>query len=269
MIGRRISYSRRQIAFLERRKKMPRADLHAAFVKKFRRKDVSLANIRDFCLRNGWLIGHDGPRKSRSYSKAELAFIRRRRKQPRRKLHAEFVARFGRHDVTLQKFKALCSRKGILTGRDGRFEKGHVPWDKGKKRPFNANSARTQFKKGQLPVTTKGIGYERLNKDGYIEISVRRKNPHTGASRRFVLKHRLLWERKHGKLPAGMALKCKGDRLNTDPSNWEAVPRALLPRLNGRYGRGYDAAPAQIQPSIMAIAKLEHRLRVQRMGRRQ
>jgi hypothetical protein len=36
-----------------------------------------------------------------------------------------------------------------------------------------------------------------------------------------------------------MALKClDGNKQNTDPSNWEAVPRALLPRLAGgnRYG---------------------------------
>jgi hypothetical protein len=130
--------------------------------------------------------------------------------------------------------------------------------------PFNANSARAQFKKGQLPKTAKPIGSERFNKDGYIEISVKR-----GASRHFVLKHRWRWEKKHGPLPAGMALKCKGGKLNTNPSNWEAVPRALLPRLNGRYGRGYDAAPVELKPTIMAVVKLEHQLRERNTERRQ
>ena len=58
-----------------------------------------------------------------------------------------------------------------------------------------------------------------------------------------------------------MCLKCKGDRLNTDSSNWELVPRALLPRLDGRFGRGYEDAPVDLKPTIMAVAKLEHRLR--------
>lgn len=57
-----------------------------------------------------------------------------------------------------------------------------------------------------------------------------------------------------------MALKCKGDPANPDPSNWELVSRGVLPRLNGQKGRRYDTAPAELKPTIMAIAKLEHRL---------
>jgi hypothetical protein len=68
-------------------------------------------------------------------------------------------------------------------------------------------------------------------------------------------------------VPEGCALKClDGNKRNTDPANWEAVPRELLPRLNGRFGRGYDAAPAEIKPVIMATAKLEYAARVLRNG---
>nr|WP_282576146.1 HNH endonuclease [Sinorhizobium meliloti] len=53
-------------------------------------------------------------------------------------------------------------------------------------------------------------------------ISIDQKNPHTGFERRYVLKHRYLWEQKNGPLPAGTRLRClDGDRQNTDPSNWE------------------------------------------------
>lgn len=63
-------------------------------------------------------------------------------------------------------------------------------------------------------------------------------------------------------MPDGHVLKClDGNKLNTEPSNWEAVPRGLLPRLNSRFGRNYDTAPAELQPTIMAIAKLEHGIR--------
>jgi hypothetical protein len=200
------------------------------------------------------------------YSARQLAFIKRHRKLSRRELHAAFVKAFRRRDITVDNLKALCTRKGWKIGRTGCFEKGVVPANKGKKMPYNKNSARTQFKKGALPHNTKHLGHERLSIDGYVEISVRQRNPHTGFWRRYVLKHRWLWEKKHGPVPEGMALKCKGDRLNTDPSNWELVPRALLPRLNGRSGRGYDAAPSDLKPTIMAVAKLEHRLREKSRG---
>ena len=195
------------------------------------------------------------------YSASEFAFLKTNSRLKRRDLHAAFVRVFGRRDVSLDHIKALCKRKGWLTGRTSCFERGHPPHNKGKKMPFNANSARTQFKKGQLPPNTKYAGHERLSREGYIEISVNETNPHTGFERRHVLKHKWLWERLHGAVPEGMCLKCKGERTNTDPSNWELVPRALLPRLSGRFGRNYDGAPNDLKPTIMAVAKLEHRLR--------
>ncbi|MGQ2906716.1 MAG: HNH endonuclease signature motif containing protein [Aliihoeflea sp.] len=203
-----------------------------------------------------------------SYSAAELAFVELRQCMTRRLLHAEFVRAFGRTDVTLGALTALCKRKGWLTGRTGQFVPGQVPANKGKPMPYNANSARTQFKKGQRPHNTNYAGHERVSKDGYVEISVEKTNPHTGFERRYVLKHRWLWEQKHGPLPDGMCLKCLGDRLDTDPANWALVPRAMLPRLNGRFGRDYDSAPAVLKPIIMTVAQLEHRAREARREER-
>lgn len=127
--------------------------------------------------------------------------------------------------------------------------------------PFNANSARTQFKKGQLPANTKPLGHERFSKDGYVEISIDEINPHTGASRRYVHKHRMRWVQENGPIPKGHVLKClDGDKANTDPANWECLPRGMLPRLNGISGRGYDDAAPEVKPVIMAIAKLAHKV---------
>jgi hypothetical protein len=196
------------------------------------------------------------------YTPHQLAFIKRRKKMCRRELYAAFVLAFPRRrNVSIANLTALCKRKGWFTGRNGCFEKGAIPANKGKKMPFNPNSARTQFKKGNLPHNTNYLYHERVSKDGYVEISVDQTNPHTGFERRYVLKHRWLWEQKHGPVPEGMCLKCQRDRLNTDPANWQLVPRALLPRLNGRFGRGYDAAPNDLKPTILAVAKLEHQVR--------
>lgn len=199
-----------------------------------------------------------------SYTTEELAWVKEHATDDRRAMHATFCSRFER-DVSLTNLNALCKRRGWLTGRTGHYPKGNVPANKGAKMPFNPNSARTQFKKGHLPHNTKHLGHERVSKDGYVEISIDEVNPHTGFERRYVHKHRYLWEKLNGPLPAGMCLKClDGDKTNTDPANWEAIPRALLPRLNGRFGRGYDTAPAELKPTILAVAKVEHQARTVR-----
>lgn len=271
MKGRRIQWSPEELTFIERRKTWERTKLHAAFVRKFRRSDVSVVAIGSLCKRKRW---HTGPRagrfkgRLRSYSAAEFEFIKSRiTVKSRTELHAEFVLKFNRPDVTLSKFIALCKNQGLRSGRNTQFQKGAVPANKGKKMPFNANSARTQFKKGsrggRAADLYQPIGSERFHRSGYLQRKIHDGLP-MQSRWRFV--HLIEWEKVHGPLPAGMVLKCKGDRSNTDPSNWEMVPRGLLPRLNGKGSRGrdYDQAPAELKPTIMAVAKLEHCIRNQR-----
>ncbi len=193
------------------------------------------------------------------YSPEELAWIKDYAALPRRAAHAAFCERFRRTDISLDNFKALCTRNGWTTGRTGCFPKGHAPANKGQRMPYHPNSAKTQFKKGELPHNTKFLGHERVTIDGYVEISVAETNPHTGFGRRYMLKHRYLWEQHHGPVPDGHCLKCRdGNRLNTDPSNWVAIPRALLPFLNGHRGPHYDQAAPEVKPAILTLAKLKH-----------
>ena len=194
-----------------------------------------------------------------SYSEEELHWIEMNKLRMRKEAHAEFVELFGRADVSFSNYNALCKRKGWTTGRTGRFEKGAAPANKGKKGICAPGSEKGWFRKGRLPHNTKFLGHERVSKDGYVEISIDEPNPHTGYERRYVLKHRWEWEQKNGPLPDGMCLKClDGDKTNTDPGNWEAIPRAMLPRLSGRYGRGFEEAEPEIRPTILAVTKLEY-----------
>lgn len=203
------------------------------------------------------------------YSAAELRWIKRHCTMPRRQAHAAFCEKFGRNDVSLENFKALCTRRGWRTGRDGRMQPGTVPWNTGKKMPFNKNSARTQFHKAHSPHNMKFLGHERLTEDGYIEISVQETNLHTGYERRYVLKHKYLWEQQHGRVPAGMCLKClDGNRQNTDPSNWDCIPRGVLPLTSGRWSLGYDAAPPEVKPVILTLAKLKYAAKCRTQGTR-
>lgn len=192
------------------------------------------------------------------YSPHELAWIKRHCALARREAHAVFCRTFNRSDISLDNFKSLCTRKGWTTGRTGCFPAGHTPFNAGKAMPCNANSAKTQFKKGRLPHNTKYLGHERVTVDGYVEISIAATNPRTGYCRRYVLKHKHLWEQQHGPVPDGHVLKnLDGNRLNTDPSNWTAIPRGLLPFLNGHRGPSYDQAAPDVKPVILTLAKLK------------
>lgn len=196
------------------------------------------------------------------YSDAERQWLKANCTLPVREYHAAFVQAFGR-DVSAQNLHAMRKRNGWRTGRTGCFAKGQEAHNKGQKMPFHPNSAATRFKKGQQPHNTKFAGHERVSKDGYVEISIEETNPHTGFSRRYVLKHRWLWEKAHGPVPKGMALKCLGERTNCDPSNWMLVKRALLPRLNGgRHKKriAHDEAPEELKPTLLAVAEIEQAL---------
>ena len=205
------------------------------------------------------------------YTVKQLAWIKRHRKLPRRAAHLLFVKKFRRKDVTVGMIKALCQRQGWKTGRTGCFAPGAEPANKGKPCPpgiggRHPNSRKTQFRKGQRPHTTKFPGYERVDKkDGYVYLCIAEANPYTGFEHRQVLKHKYLWEKQHGPVPEGHCLKSKdGIRTNTDPGNWYLVPRAMLPRLAGRWSVNYDSAPAELKPTLFAIAKLEQAAREKR-----
>lgn len=205
------------------------------------------------------------------YSAQELAWIKACSDMPRADLRDLFAQVWGRNEVTVDQIKALCQRNGWMTGRTGCFEKGQKPYNTGKKVGSHPGSVATQFKKGHArsghAVTLyKPVGTERVTKDGYLE---RKVNDDMPLQKRWRGVHRINWEAEHGPVPDGHRLKClDGNKLNVAAENWEAIPYALGPRLNGRFGRDYDSAPAELKPLIMATAKLAHAAHEARKGKR-
>lgn len=273
MKRRRIIYSDAEMAWLETNRAMVISDYHRAFADAFQRQDVTAAHLHGLRKRLGWKVGRARGRtagRSRLFSPVEIAWLEANCTLTVSEYVQAFSAAFGRTDVTAARLAALRKRRGWKTGRTGHFAKGQEPMNKGQRCPEGVggrhpNARRSQFKKGQEPHNTKHLGHERLNVDGYIEISIAETNPHTGYERRYVHKHVHLWEGLNGPVPDGHCLKSlDGDKTNTDPSNWVAIPRGVLPRLNG--GRAtrvmaYDSAPAELKPTLLAIARVEHQAR--------
>ncbi|PIE15904.1 MAG: HNH endonuclease [Rhodobacterales bacterium] len=199
-----------------------------------------------------------------TYSKAELVWLKERADLSRRELHAEFCAAFGRDDISFENLRALMKRKGWHTGRTGRFEKGRVPVNKGKTGCCAPGSEKGWFQTGERRGVAarlyKPVGTERLSKNGYVKRKIHDGLP---LQSRWRAVHLIRWEEINGPVPKGHCLKClDGDKANTDPSNWLAIPRALLPRLNGRWCTlSYDDAEPELKPYILAVAKLQHAAR--------
>lgn len=203
------------------------------------------------------------------YSAPELAYIEARSTLPRAELHRLFCAFTGRTDVSQANLTSLCKRRGWLTGRTGQFVTGQASHNKGRTGWCAPGSEKGWFKPGvRLGVAKRvyqPIGTERVSKDGYIQ---RKVNDDLPFQRRWRGVHLICWEAVHGPLPPGRVLKClDGDRTNTDPANWVLIPRGMLPRLAGgaqhQYPE-YDAAPAELKPSLLAVARLEQAARERR-----
>jgi hypothetical protein len=192
------------------------------------------------------------------YTAEELAWIEANTALPIKECHRQFCEKFGRADLSANNIHGLKKRKKWLTGRKG--SEGMVPHNKGKPCPSSRhpNCARNHFKKGERADNANPIGHERL-KDGYVHVKARE------GKYQYEPKHRLLWEKEHGPLADGMMLKClDGNKLNTHPSNWEAVPVGMIIRLNGGRTKrhlAFDAAPPELKPALLAVAKIAHRSR--------
>lgn len=127
-------------------------------------------------------------------------------------------------------------RRGDNIGAAFRFTKGHVPANKGLRRPGWApgRMRETQFRKGERRgVAVKlyqPVGTERVSKDGYLE---RKVNDDLPLQRRWRAVHLVVWEAANGPLPKGHAIAFKnGDKRDIRLDNLECITRAALMRRN-------------------------------------
>jgi hypothetical protein len=119
--------------------------------------------------------------------------------------------------------KAINRALMLNAGKHTRFDKGHVPFNKGIKCPnlLLTNAASTMFKKGNKPHNTKGDNATSIRKDNlgrlyyYSKIS-------DGV---WIATHRLTWEQANGPIPAKHIVRfIDGNTMNLELSNLECIP---------------------------------------------
>jgi hypothetical protein len=269
MKGARITYSEAELAFIESRRDRPRAEIRAAFVLAFGRHDVRVEHITALCKRQRWNTART------TYTAAEDAVLLARfAETPTAQLAAVLNRSPGSVTHRARLLGLAKSAAYLATAASGRmqpgtdigartyFRRGEPSHNTGRRHPKGwapGRMAETQFVKGQGGWNHKPIGFERVaGQYTFTKVSDIRHVPWTV---NWKLTHVLNWEAIHGPVPSDQCLKSiDGNRLNTNVENWQLIPRAILLRLNGGRGKrlGYDAAPAELKPVILAVAKLSH-----------
>ncbi len=149
-------------------------------------------------------------------------------------------------------------RSGENIGAAYRFQKGHVPANKGLRRPGWApgRMAQTQFQRGHFPVNRDPdyyvLGALRVNSDGYIDMRISFAKGACG----WRSLHRILWEDAHGPVPPSHVVAFKnGDSLDCELRNLELITRAENMRCNTIHN-----LPQPLKDTIQLLGALKRRL---------
>ena len=155
------------------------------------------------------------------YSDEIRAFIENNYKGNSPTAMTELVNKTFGTDYTKSQIRSYYKNHKLNSGVTGRFEKGHIPANKGRKGYCHPGSVKTQFKKGHIPVNHRSIGSERIDsKDGYILVKVAEPNT-------WKHKHRVLWAENNGPIPKGYVVIFKdGNKKNITLENLALVSRA-------------------------------------------
>lgn len=152
-------------------------------------------------------------------------------------------------------------RRGDNVGAAFQFPKGHVPANKGLRRPgWSAGRMKeTQFKSGTLNGHAAEhympVGSTRLC-DGYVYRKIT-DTPNVPWTRNWTLEHRRVWEAAHGPVPRGSALAFKnGDKTDIRLDNLESVTRRELMARNSIH-----TLPTPLAHAIQLLGALNRQIR--------
>ena len=148
-------------------------------------------------------------------------------------IQKSFIEKFG-WDISMTQIQSYIGNHKLSTGRNGRFQKGHVSHNKGQKMPPEVyeKAKATMFKKGNVPINHRPVGSERINVDGYVEVKVAEPS-------KWRLKHNVVWEEHNGPIQKGnIIIFLDGNPMNLDINNLKCITRAehlCMNRYNLRF----------------------------------
>jgi hypothetical protein len=151
-------------------------------------------------------------------------------------------------------FKLALAKKN-LGCISTQFKTGHKPWNLGIKGStgLHENCKKGQFKKGQATHNTKPLGYERINKDGYLE---RRVGDYGKRRSNYEMVHVIVWREHFGDIPEGSIVVFKnGIKTDFDIENLELITRAELMRRNT-----FHRLPTELKEVIRLHNKIKRRI---------
>jgi hypothetical protein len=161
------------------------------------------------CEQISWKMTQEGWRRSRikHWTKAEIDWIRANAHLGQNGLAKAL-------NMPLTKIETVLNNHKILTGNNGKFQKGLNPWNAGR---HVRMSPKSEFKKGLVPANTLHDGAITIRTDSktkrqykYIRI----------AKAKWDQLSRHTWVKHHGAIPKNkMVSFIDGDQLNCDISN--------------------------------------------------
>lgn len=170
------------------------------------------------------------PKVKKQYTQEQLDYLKKLSEEGlfNSEITKRFNERFGTNktESAIQNIRAIY---GMKTSARYYWEKGHIPWNKGKKGISYEGMKATQFKKGHKPHNWVPVGSERITPDGYVQIKVQEgKKQHNWKG-----KHILIWEAANGPIPKGhVIIFGDGNKRNFNLDNLLLVSRKQLVRLN-------------------------------------
>ena len=132
---------------------------------------------------------------------------------------------------------------------ESQFSQGHTPWNKGMK-GLDIGGKETQFKKGHVPHNHKSVASERIDEDGYTYIKI-------ADPRKWVLKHRHIYEQHHGKLEPHMVVTFRDKNI----SNFEIENLEAITKVENMQRNTITKYPQPVQQAIKTLNKLWHAIK--------
>ncbi len=244
----RNGYSEAQMKFLSDNRLELRANLTKMFNTEFG-ECRTVSAIQSLCKKyrfNSYRRGHS----PRIYTADQMQFLSDNKTKSRQDLTDLFNAEFN-ETKSVSAIQGVCKRNNFLTGNNGRYSKGNIPFNKGTKGFMKANKG--SFKKGLSPNNKMSIGSERVLSDGYTMIKT--ANPNT-----WRLKQRVIWEEEYGPIPKGQVLRfIDKNRANVTIENLVLLTLAENAVLN-TYKNLINYKGEEMKTAIL-LAKIKLRMR--------